>query len=150
MFRYEALFHRTCAFANKILSRIQGEIMSRILRPLDLEPEISIASLPIPLHSLADPQTLNVRYAATSHARFSAQSLLAKLPASCHATVLGFSSPSSSSSPHCPSSSPHCQSSSPGDPLPPRDAGARPPHPPPRPGGDSPRRRALPGGPRHH
>jgi hypothetical protein len=65
--KYRPLFHCACAFTNKILSRIQSEIMSRVLRPLALEPEISLASLPILLHSLADPRTLNVRNAVTSH-----------------------------------------------------------------------------------
>jgi hypothetical protein len=70
--------------SNKILSHTQGDlisissltfdlapfrhdIISRLLRPPAFEPRISLASLPIPLHSLADPQTLHVRYAVTSH-----------------------------------------------------------------------------------
>ena len=56
-----------------------------VLRPLALEPEISLASLPIPLHSLADPHTLNVRYAVTSqqsrvHAEFQRWYLMSLSP----------------------------------------------------------------------
>jgi len=36
------------------------------IAPFPLELAISLASLPIPLHSLADPPTLDIRYAVTS------------------------------------------------------------------------------------
>jgi len=44
----------------------QHDIISRLLRTPTFEPRISLASLPIPQHSLADPQTLHVHYAVTS------------------------------------------------------------------------------------
>ena len=78
-----ASFPSPLRLSNKILSHTQGDlisissltfdlapfrhdIISRLLRPPAFEPRISLASLPIPLHSLADPQTLHVRYAVTS------------------------------------------------------------------------------------
>ena len=79
-----AYFPSPLRLLNKILSHTQGDlisissltfdlapfrhdIISRLLRPPAFEPRISLASLPIPpVHSLADPQILHVRYSVTS------------------------------------------------------------------------------------
>jgi hypothetical protein len=81
-----SLFHCACAFTSKIQSAsrilpglnivpfplglrpiLKSKIISHILQPLAFWQEISPASLPISLHTLADTRTLRFRFTVTSH-----------------------------------------------------------------------------------